>query len=265
MYRIGEFSMLSKTTIKTLRYYEKEQLLIPSFVDETTGYRFYEATQLVAINKIISLRQIGMSIDNIRSILNGDDLHMLLLARKQELETMRSITADQLSRITYLLKGDTMKYEAIVKEVPEYIVYYKEGVIQDFSELSAFILGSEKDCRAVNPNLKCIEPDYCYVNYLDGEFKEKNIHILYAQAVVKEGIGSDTIHFKTLKPVQVLSVYHQGAYEKLGEAYAFGTKWIEDNGYEMIDFPRECYIDGIWNKEKVEDWITEIQFPIKKK
>ena len=41
MYRIGEFSELSKTTIKTLRYYEKEELLIPAHVDEDTGYRFY--------------------------------------------------------------------------------------------------------------------------------------------------------------------------------------------------------------------------------
>lgn len=40
-------------------------------------------------------------------------------------------------------------------------------------------------------------------------------------------------------------------------------KFIEDNGYEMAGFPRECYIDGIWNKEDKEDWLTEIEVPIK--
>lgn len=74
MYRIGEFSELSKTTIKTLRYYEKEELLIPAFVDPETGYRFYETNQLPELAKIISLRQMGLSINNIKSILKGDNL-----------------------------------------------------------------------------------------------------------------------------------------------------------------------------------------------
>ena len=72
MHRIGEFSELSKTTIKTLRYYEKEGLLIPAHVDQDTGYRFYETSQLPELAKIISLRQMGLSINNIKSILNEE-------------------------------------------------------------------------------------------------------------------------------------------------------------------------------------------------
>ena len=41
-------------------------------------------------------------------------------------------------------------------------------------------------------------------------------------------------------------------------------KYIEENGYEIIDYPRECYIDGCWNKESVDEWLTEIQIPVKK-
>ena len=55
MYKIGDFSSMSKTTIKTLRYYEKEGLLKPIFIDQNTGYRYYETSQLVEISKIISL------------------------------------------------------------------------------------------------------------------------------------------------------------------------------------------------------------------
>lgn len=61
MYKIGQFSSMSKTTIKTLRYYEKEGLLKPIYVDLNTGYRYYDTSQLVDISKIISLRQIGIS------------------------------------------------------------------------------------------------------------------------------------------------------------------------------------------------------------
>ena len=82
MYRIGEFSEISKTTIKTLRYYEKEGLLIPAFVNEETGYRFYETSQLPELAKIISLRQMGLSINNIKNILNGSDMEQILKLRK---------------------------------------------------------------------------------------------------------------------------------------------------------------------------------------
>ena len=60
MYKIGDFSSMSKTTIKTLRYYEKEGLLMPVYIDQNTDYRYYESSQLLDISKIISLRQIGL-------------------------------------------------------------------------------------------------------------------------------------------------------------------------------------------------------------
>lgn len=39
-------------------------------------------------------------------------------------------------------------------------------------------------------------------------------------------------------------------------------KWIEENGYTGADNPRESYIDGVWNKENENEWLTEIQIPI---
>ena len=267
MYRIGEFSKLGKVTIKALRYYEKEKLLIPSFVDKETGYRFYETEQLILLNKIISLRQIGLSIDNIKQILNGADLKQVLSYRKEELETELITLEDQLSRIAYLLRkeeGESRMYEVTMKELPSYFVYYKEGVIPDYSHITEFVLTSGKECLEANPGLQCIEPDYCYMNYLDGEYKEKDIHIRYVQAVEKMGKETKDIHFMKLEPIQAVCIYHQGAYENLGEAYGYIMKWIEENGYEITQSPRERYIDGIWNKENVEDWLTEIQVPVRK-
>ena len=65
MYRIGEFSRMAKVTIKTLRYYEKEALLKPSYVDNYTGYRYYDSKQLIELSKIMMLRQLGLSIKDI--------------------------------------------------------------------------------------------------------------------------------------------------------------------------------------------------------
>lgn len=264
MHKIGEFSKLSKTTIKTLRYYEKEKLLIPVFID-TNGYRYYETKQLVELAKIISLRQIEFSIEEIKAYLNGANFNELLENKRKILENTLIEKNYQLSKINYLLEEKNMKYEVILKELPDHTVYYKEGVIDDYSKITEFILSSAEECIKTNPNIKCIEPDYCYINYLDNEYRDKNVKIRYAQAVTEEGTSNETIKFMKLKPVNAVCLYHKGAYENLGEAYGFIMKYIEENGYDIIECPRERYIDGIWNKENVEDWLTEIQVPVIKK
>ena len=70
MFKIGDFSKMSKVTIKALRYYELEGLIKPSYVDEVSGYRYYESSQLLDISRIVSLKQIGLSIDEIKKVIN---------------------------------------------------------------------------------------------------------------------------------------------------------------------------------------------------
>lgn len=265
MHKIGDFSILSKVTVKALRYYEKEGMLIPAFVDKETGYRFYETNQLPQLAKIISLRQIGLSIENIKNILSGGDISEILKNRKIEVENQISLSNNQLLQINNLLGGENMDYQVVLKELPDFTVYYKEGVIKDFSEITQFILSSAQECLAINPDMKCVEPEYCYVNYLDGEYKENDIKIRYAQAVTQSGIENDIIKFEKLIPVNAACIYHKGSYTGLRDAYSYILKWIEDNGYEIAEPIRERYIDGIWNKENEDEWLTEIQIPVKLK
>lgn len=131
--------------------------------------------------------------------MNGNNLKEVLNSRKNIINEELNEYKYQLSKINYLLEESNMKYEVITKELPEYIVYYKEGIIKDYSETSNFILSSADECLSTNPNIKCIEPDYCYMNYLDGEYKEKDIKVRYCQAVVEEGIPNETIKFMKLK------------------------------------------------------------------
>ena len=265
MYKIGDFSSMSKTTIKTLRYYEKEGLLKPVYVDLNTGYRYYETSQLMEISKIISLRQIGLSIKDIKNILNGYNMVEILNKRKKELEDDLVLFNMELSKINYLLEEDNMKNEIFIKEIPSYVIYYCDGIISDFSKIPEFVLQAGEECAKVNPNLKCITPDYCYISYLDGEYKEKDIKIRYGQAVENVGKETDKIKFKMMDAITAVCIYHKGAYDNLRDSYNIILKFIEDNGYEVIDNPRECYIDGCWNKDNEDDYLTEIQFPIKKK
>ena len=265
MYKIGEFSSMSKTTIKTLRYYEKEGLLKPVYIDQNTGYRYYETSQLVEISKIISLRQIGLSIKDIKNIIDGYDMENILNKRKKEIEYNLTIFNTQLSKINYLLEGNNMKNEIFIKEIPSYIIYYRDGIISDFSKISEFVLQSGTECAKVNPNLKCVTPNYCYISYLDGEYKEKDIKIRYAEAVEKFGNETNQVKFMKADAITAVCIYHKGSYENLRDSYNTILKYIEDNNYEIIDNVRECYIDGCWNKDNVDDYLTEIQFPVNKK
>ena len=76
------------------------------------------------------------------------------------------------------------------------------------------------------------------------------------------GIENETIKFRKLSETRAICILYKGSYENIGDAYAFLTKYIEDNKLEVIDHFREVYIDGPWNKENPEDYLTEIEVPI---
>ena len=261
MYTIGEFSILAKTTVKTLRYYEKEGLFCPSFIDQN-GYRYYQSDKLLELSKIMALRQVGFSIEQIKQIQKGKSLDEMLVQKQKELESFQIENNFRLSKIQYLLGEKEMKYEVVVKDLPDYVVYFKEGVIQNYGELSQFILDSAQECLKTNPSIKCIEPDYCFVEYLDKKFKEHDIKVRYSQAVTALGVPNQTIKFKKLAPQKAVCIYHKGCYENLSEAYGYIMKYIEENNLKIVDYPRERYIDGVWNKQNVDEWLTEIQVPI---
>ena len=101
-----------------------------------------------------------------------------------------------------------------------------------------------------------------FCEYLDGEYKEQDIRIRYSEAVEKRGVEGNNIIFRDIPETKVLSVFHKGAYDRIGEAYSYIMKYAEENGYRINGLARESYIDGIWNKDSVEDWLTEIQLPV---
>ncbi len=266
-YRIGEFSKLAKLTVKTLRYYDEVGLLSADYVDSDTGYRYYQTHQLVDAQKISELRQLGISIDEIVQIRNGAELTQILMKRKasllHELEEMQRTCAKIEHLLTHLKESNIMKYQTVTKKLPSSIVYSRRGKVDNFSKLPEFVLDTGAKCQAANPNLKCPEPGYCFTRYLDGEFRDHNISLEYVEAVCEMGKDTDDIHFTKLAEVQAICILHVGPWDKLGDAYAFAMNYIETNGYELSELPRECYIDGPWNKNSVDEYLTELQFPIK--
>lgn len=269
MYRIGEFSKLTKTTIKTLRYYDEAGLLKPEYIDPFTNYRFYTTNQLVALHRIQAFRQVGLSIDEIKLLLSGGNVDEIMKKCKQEVLRELRNSQDQLSRIEFILSGKEekqfMNYQAILKELPECIVFSKKMTIPSYDAYFQVIPEIGQKVHERYPDLKCVVPEYCFVCYLDGEYREKDINVEFCQAVEEMKPDFEDIHFKKIEAATAVSVMHKGPYSKLSHAYAYIFQWIEENGYVVTQNVRESYIDGIWNKENEEDWLTELQVPVMKK
>lgn len=269
MYRIGMFSQLGKVTIKTLHHYDEVGLLVPAHVDTETGYRYYSTDQLFQLHEIVALRQMGFSIHEITAIVDGHDIAEILQQRKVELEQEAQTVTDQLLRLNHYIKkqkeGESMNYQAVIKDIPSCIVFSSRQVVPNYAALMDVVPALGAKVKAANPGLKCAESEYCFNIYHDGEYKESNIDIEICEAVTHKGKESDGFIFKEIPAVTVATVMHKGAYEDLRAAYAYAFKWVEENGYTVAGLPRESYIDGIWNKEDVADWLTELQIPIHKK
>lgn len=268
VYRIGEFSKMTKTTVKALRYYDETGLLKPEAIDDFTGYRFYTTKQLLELHKIKALRQTGLSIEEIKLVMSGKNEPFILEKRKMEIKDQLSDLNTQLSQLEFILQNKEdyfMNYVAAVKDLPECIVYSQKMTVPDYDAYFQLIPAIGEKVMTKYPKLKCAKPEYCFICYPDGEYKEKNFHVEFCEAVETMEEDFEDIVFKKIDSVQAVSVMHKGPYSEFAQAYAFAFDWIEKNGYAVADSPRENYIDGIWNKEDESEWLTELQVPIIKK
>lgn len=270
MYRIGLFSKITKATVKALRFYEEEGLLEPEYVDAVNGYRYYSSSQLPRAYRIVSLRQCGFSIPEIRAVLDGKDPAGVFEEKKRELTRLAHETESKLASIEHYLesieKEHSMPYQIVLKELPRVFVFSLKTVVDSYDEYFDLMPRTAEALARVNPELTCVDdPPYCFVRYLDGEYRERDISIELCEAVTGPGNGKlpDGMEFQTIARVPTAAcVLHKGPYSALPAAYAAVFKWIEDNGYAASDCPRESYIDGIWNCETDADWLTELQVPV---
>ena len=266
LYKIGLFSQMNKVTIKALRHYDEIGLLKPEHIDEFTGYRYYSSAQLPILHEIIALRQIGFSLEEIKDVQKGKSVKELLVKKKSEILKKISEETMKLSQVEYYLENrdENCKYDVVLKELPEVIVASMRTTISSYDDLFKIIppMGAEME----RVGCICAIPEYCFNIYHDGEYRERDIDVEVCEAVVEMKEDSEMIKFKKINRVEKAAcVLHKGSYSNFPKAYSAVIKWIEENDYEIIDYPRESYIDGIWNKDSEEEWLTEIQFPIRKK
>ena len=109
-----------------------------------------------------------------------------------------------------------------------------------------------------------VDPPYAFNIYHNPSYTDTNVHVEICEVV--EGLKKDRgeLSFSVLDSTDAVIYRHKGHYEGLKESYELLHQWIEDNGYEQLDSPREHLINGPWNRTNTNNWLTEIQIPVKK-
>ena len=259
LYRIGMFAAMNRVTVKTLRFYEEQKLLIPAYINFENGYRFYELSQMQVLHKITALKNAGFTLEEIQKLNNGCDEKTVLLKKKSELMSKIADLTKQLSTIEIYLteKADTIASPVLIKRIPKVTVAAMKSKIESYDDL--FEIMPKMGAIMEKNGCECSLPEYCFTNYITttGE-----IIIETCEAVVEAKSELENLYFKEFPEVQAACIFHKGSYNNLAQSYEQLLKYIEENRYKICGDFRESYIDGVWNKSDESDWLTEIQIPV---
>ena len=266
LYKIGMFANMNRVTIKTLRYYDEQKLLEPVYVDNENGYRYYKAGQMAQMQRIIALKNMGFSTEDIRKIINGADEKAIFSEKKQQILNEISVLTAKLAQIERYLSKDCVNLETpvVLKEIPEVIVCTMERRIKSYDEL--FELMPQMGTQMESIGCVCAKPEYCFTHYLESGYKEEEILVEICEAVTEVKADYQNVRFKVFPKInEAACIFHKGSYNELHKSYSILIGYIEENGYEICGNIRESYIDGVWNKETDNEWLTEIQIPVRHK
>ena len=245
MLKIGDFSSLSQVSIKTLRYYDERGLLSPAHVDSETGYRYYSASQLSLLHRILALRDLGFSLEQIAACLadtvTAEQMRGMLLLRSAEQQARVEEEHDRLgrihSRIRLIEQEQSMSHDVILKEVPRQWIASLRETIAAYPAVGALY---PRVFNALGPGMS--QMTMCVALWHDPEHKESQVDAeagVYLQSPVK---APESIRVYELPGCTAASFIHNGSYRRLSEAYDALLRWVAGNGYQVAGPIRELYL-----------------------
>jgi len=281
MFRIGEFSKLSRVSVRMLRHYDQLGLLKPSHTDTVTSYRYYTADQLPRLNRILALRDLGFSLDQIADMLDEElsAEQLLGMFRLKQAEIAQQVELEQLrmerleARINLMNdRSKANQYDIVLRKIESQLVATFREVAVDDDRITYMF--DELECYVDRFNARADKPPMSI--YHDPEYRDENID---AEVVVplKFAIpGTDQFRVIEMPRLpQVACVVHKGSYATVYQAYNALLGWIELNGYQMRGPIREVYLsynaDGLgfdlpptYLAKNPGQFVTELQLEIEK-
>jgi DNA-binding transcriptional MerR regulator/effector-binding domain-containing protein len=268
IYSIGEFSQVTGLSVKTLRFYHERGILIPTSVDEATGYRFYDDAKVEKARVIMRLRQMEFSIEDIASVLGEC--------------TDESDILNYLERQRNVLQQRIQEDRDIVRSLNEIIA--REKSARQILEASSFVV-EEKTFEPVliaGIRMKGRYPDIgagfarlgkavgryicgkAMCLYFDGEYREDDADFEPCFPIRKE-VAVDGVNVRTLPGGRGLALMHRGPYDQLGRSYAKILQQVNARKLTLALPTREIYVKGpgVIFKGNPKNYLTEIQLSLK--
>jgi DNA-binding transcriptional MerR regulator len=276
MFTIGDFAALGRVSVRMLRHYDAIGLLEPATVDPGSGYRFYRADQLLRLNRIIALKDLGFTLEQVRSILddqvNVEQLRGMLRLRRAQLEAQLNADAARLTGVEARLRmieeeGQMSTNDVVVKEIPTVRVarlsavapsYEGEDigpVIQPlYGELFRRLEGS--GVSPCGPTIACYEP-------ADGVAPEA-VMVHASVTVTGDASAGGDVDLADLPAIPTAAtIIHHGSMDEADRSMHVLARWIEDNGYRMLGYPREVCLEFV--PDQPEKWVHEFQVGIERR
>ncbi|MFD5825601.1 MerR family transcriptional regulator [Lentzea sp. NPDC060358] len=272
MFTIGDFAHLGRVSVRMLRHYDAVGLLPPAHVDPSSGYRFYTAAQLHRLNRLIALKDLGLTLEQVSVVLDEklsvEQLHGMLSLRRAELRQQILADESRLRRVEARLRaiereGAMPTDEIVVKAVPAVRV----------ARLSA--TAASYGPEDIGPVIQPLYPQlferlgragvtpsgHGIATYEPAAGEEVRVHAGVVVAVdPAPGFDFEVVDLPAL--AEAATVVHRGPMDDVDATYQAVAAWIEAHGYKQNGFAREVYLR--YGEGDPADWVTELQLEITK-
>jgi effector-binding domain-containing protein len=268
MFKIGDFSKLGRVSVKTLRYYDEMGLLKPIEVDRYSSYRYYGLDQLPRLNRILALKDLGFSIEQIAQLLaegpTVEQMRAMLQVKQEEVERRLAAEQARIRRIEARLRqieqeGKMPAYEIVTKETQAVLVAAIRSVVPSYGEQG--MLWGELMAHLAAQGGQPAGP--CLTVYYDPGYRERDVDVEVCQPLSRRIAAGGRVRVVELPGCLMACAIHQGSYERLHEAYQALLPWIEANGYQICGPNREVYLRPGETQDDAGA-VTEVQVPIEK-
>jgi DNA-binding transcriptional MerR regulator len=279
MIRIGDFSKISLVSVKTLRYYDELGLLKPVQVDPLTGYRMYEYSQLVRLHRILALKDLGFSLEQIGELLSQnvtpEQMRGMLRLRRAEARQRVDEEVKRLDRVETWLsqieqEDSVSKYDVVIKRIEALQVASLRDIVPTPPEQGALWeeLGQYLEAQHARFSGPCV------TLYHDEGYKERDWDVEVCQPIESAVQETPRVKMQTLPLVQTMAcTLHHGPFATVHEAYDAIVKWIDANGYRIVGPAREVNLQvsaaspgsgAVKANQTDPATIVEVQFPVEK-
>ncbi|ADI13877.1 MerR family transcriptional regulator [Truepera radiovictrix] len=273
MFKIGDFAKLTRVSVKTLHHYDDIGLFKPAYVDPATGYRFYSFEQLPRLNRILVLKALGFSLEQVAKLLeealSSDDLQGMLRLRQAALEQQVEEARTRLREVSARLyqiqrEGKMPEHEVVLKTVaPVWIASARETVLEPERMRERCLALLEEVFGAVEANALAATPTTLALYHDGAEGVDVEMAVFLEPQRGPQQYGR--VRVRELPAARMASAVYKGsfnAFEVIGQLHADLGRWLEARGYRVCSPSRELYLQP--PEDYSQDGVMELQYPVTK-